>query len=262
MREVVRMSIREVARELQESPAPEFLAACRRDHREGIRKLLERYEKRLASDRAEAKRIAKLLRFERELWEQGCLLVAGIDEAGRGPLAGPVMAAACVLPVKFYLPGLNDSKQLTANQREQLYDRIKEQALDYAVAMAEPAEIDRFNILQATKLAMRRAVDGLRQRPHHLLIDGAQLIQVPVPQSGIVDGDALSASIAAASILAKVTRDRLMMELHTLYPVYGFAQNKGYGTKQHMQALRLYGPSPIHRRSFAPVSAGIGGVRE
>ena len=255
MQDVARISIREVARTLRDSPTPAFLAACRLDRREGIRRLMNKYNKDLAAHQTEEKRISGLLRYERDLWEQGHLLVAGIDEAGRGPLAGPVMAAACVLPVKFDLPGLNDSKQLTANQRQQLFDRIKEQALDYAVAGAEPAEIDRLNILQATKLAMRRAVEGLRQRPHYLLIDGMQLVDVPVAQTGIIGGDALSASIAAASILAKVTRDRLMSELHTLYPVYGFGQNKGYGTKEHMLALQRCGPSPIHRLSFAPVNA-------
>ena len=163
------------------------------------------------------------------------------------------MAATCILPAKFDLPGLNDSKKLTESKREKLFQEIKEQAIGYAIGSAEPAEIDALNILQATKLAMKRAVESLKVRPHYLLIDALELPNLKIPQKAIIDGDALSASIAAASILAKVSRDHLMTELDKLYPEYGFAKNKGYGTREHLMALRSHGASPIHRRSFAPV---------
>jgi len=167
-------------------------------------------------------------------------------------LAGPVVAACCILPVKFDLPGLNDSKKLTESKREKLFVEIQTQAISYAIASAEPAEIDALNILEATRLAMKRAVEGLKMRPHHLLIDAVELPRVDLPQKAIIRGDGLSASIAAASILAKVTRDSWMRELHAIYPEYGFDQNKGYGTAQHMHALRNFGPCPLHRQSFVP----------
>ncbi len=247
------MSVKEVADALSKDPSADLLKACARDQREGIRRLLERHSKHQQAQALELKRIQELLHEEKKLWEQGFLLVAGVDEAGRGPLAGPVVASACILPAQFDLPGLNDSKKLTESKREKLFGQIQKQALAYAIGSAEPAEIDLYNILQASKLAMKRAVEGLKIRPHHLLIDAVTLPQVNIPQTGIIRGDALSASIAAASILAKVTRDHWMRDLHTLYPEYGFDKNKGYGTNEHLQALQRLGPSPIHRRSFAPV---------
>lgn len=253
MKQISQMSIREVEEILATEASEEFLKSCSKDPRLGIQRLLVRYAKHHQAQIAEAQRIQQLLIEEKKLWEQGYLLVAGIDEAGRGPLAGPVMAAACILPAQFDLPGLNDSKQLTESKREKLYDAIQKQALSFAVGSAEPAEIDALNILEATKLAMKRAVEGLKVRPHFLLIDALEVKGLNIPQKGIIGGDALSASIAAASILAKVTRDHWMTELHQLYPAYGFNRNKGYGTKEHLQALRDYGPSPLHRRSFAPV---------
>jgi ribonuclease HII len=196
------------------------------------------------------------LRFERHLWRNGVSLVAGIDEAGRGPLAGPVVAAAAILPAKFSLAGVNDSKQLTETVREQLFDSLIAPGtlLCYSVGMAEPAEIDRLNILQATYLAMRRAVAALPVQPEHLLIDG---LPVPVflrPQTAVVDGDGKSLSIAVASIIAKVTRDRIMRNLHNEFPRYDFYHNKGYGTPAHLESLQIHGPCSIHRRSFAPVA--------
>lgn len=254
MKSLAKMSVREVADALQNSFSDNLLKACLIDKREGVRRLAARTTKNLAAKKAEDERLAGLLRYENDLWEQGYLLIAGIDEAGRGPLAGPVVAAACILPVQFELPGLNDSKKLSESMREKLFPQIKEQALDYALGSAEPGEIDSLNILQATKLAMRRAVEGLKRRPYFLLIDALELPDILIPQRGIIRGDALSASIAAASVLAKVTRDHLMGELHTLYPKYGFNHNKGYGTPEHLQALRRLGPTPLHRRSFAPVT--------
>lgn len=185
-------------------------------------------------------------------WEaQG--LVAGVDEAGRGPLAGPVMAAAVILDDQHPIAGLADSKQLTALKRDQLFDEIRAKALCFAVAQATVEEIDQLNILQATLLAMRRAVLGLRLPPKLVLVDGNRLPVLPMRCEAIVKGDALVAAISAASILAKVTRDRWCDEVETRYPAYGFAQHKGYGTAQHLAALQTHGACPLHRKSFAPV---------
>jgi len=190
---------------------------------------------------------------EHALWDQGTRVVAGVDEAGIGPLAGPVVAAAVVLPKNFNLPGVNDSKKLTAKRREKLYPVIVEQALTYCIAVVDVGEIDQLNIYHAGLTAMARAVDGLSPAAEHLLIDGRQLPDPPAPQTRIVGGDAEEVSIAAASILAKVARDRIMEALHGEYPVYGFDRHKGYPTKQHQEALRAHGPSPVHRMSFEAV---------
>lgn len=182
-------------------------------------------------------------------------LVAGVDEAGRGPLAGPVVAAAVILDELAPIKGLKDSKQLTARARERLYDEIRAKALCCCIAQASVAEIDALNILQATLLAMRRAVEGLRLRPHRVLVDGNQLPLLPMPALAIVKGDAKVKAISAASIVAKVHRDRLCLELHARHPQYGFDGHKGYPTPAHLAALREHGASPEHRRSFAPVRA-------
>lgn len=261
MKSVAEMTIRALVHLLEEERSPELLAACLRDKRSGVRGVAQRRLMHLEAQRSEEERIHELLREEESLWQQGFLLVAGIDEAGRGPLAGPVFAAACVLPARFELPGLNDSKLLSAKKRETLFPLIQAQALDYAVAEASVAEIDCLNILQATKLAMVRAVRALKIQPHFLLIDALEL-SLPIPQSALVGGDRLSASIASASILAKVTRDRLMSELDALYPGYGFIQHKGYGTPEHLLALQRKGPCPVHRRSFAPVHDFVEKVAE
>lgn len=260
MKSVSSLSIREIEYTLQQEVTPKFLEACRLDQRLGVKRLAERYLKMKEEYAAEEARIQKLLYEEKRLWEQGYLTVAGIDEAGRGPLAGPVVAAVCILPARFHLPGLNDSKKLSETRREKLFADIRDQALDYALGSAEPAEIDALNILQATKLAMKRAVEGLKTRPQYLLIDALELPYLDIPQRGIIKGDELSASIAAASILAKVTRDQWMRELHSLYPEYGFAKNKGYGTTEHMKVLQRLGPCPIHRRSFTPVNSVVPAV--
>lgn len=189
-------------------------------------------------------------RFEKEAAAQGYRSVAGIDEAGRGPLAGPVVAAAVILPVGLYIDGINDSKQLSVTQREQLFDQISATALAIGIGSADAATIDRINILQATRQAMLLAVTALPAPPDRLLIDGITTIASPLPQLTIKQGDSRSASIAAASIIAKVTRDRLMAEYDRLYPHYGFARHKGYGSQQHREALQHYGPCPIHRLSF------------
>lgn len=184
-------------------------------------------------------------------------LVAGVDEAGRGPLAGPVVASAVILDDLHPIKGLADSKQLSAARREALYDQIRARALCCSVAQASVEEIDRLNILQATMLAMRRAVTGLRLKPVKVLVDGNRLPPLDVLAEAIVQGDAKVAAISAASILAKVTRDRLLDELHASHPQYGFDRHKGYGTAQHLEALRTHGPLPVHRRSFAPVARAL-----
>lgn len=188
--------------------------------------------------------------LEKELHDQGYSLVCGVDEAGRGPLCGPVFAAACILPDGLVLEGLNDSKKLTPKKREKLFDLICENAIAYCIASASVEEIDELNILEADLLAMRRAIDGLSQKADFALIDGNIARDFQIPAKAIIGGDAKSPSIAAASILAKVARDRDCITLDEQYPQYGIAKHKGYGTKQHMDALRTYGPSPIHRKQF------------
>ncbi len=191
-----------------------------------------------------------LWEIERSCFAGGFELVCGIDEAGRGPLAGPVCAAAVILPRELEIAGLNDSKKLTDKKRRELYDIITEQAVSYGIAMASEQEIDEINILQATFLAMERAVAKLLSKPDLALVDGNREPHLPLPVKTVVKGDSRSANIAAASILAKVTRDLLMEELDEKYPAYGFAVHKGYGTKRHYEALREYGPCPIHRMTF------------
>ncbi len=188
--------------------------------------------------------------LEKACIADGFPIVCGVDEAGRGPLCGPVVAAACILPLDCEIEGLNDSKKLTEKKREALFDVIMEKAICCSVAQASVEEINRLNILEATLLAMRRAIDGLTIKPDFALIDGNVERDFQLPARAVIHGDALSPSIAAASILAKVTRDRMCIDLDAEYPVYGIAKNKGYGSKQHMDALRQYGPAPIHRTKF------------
>lgn len=195
--------------------------------------------------------------FERAARLCGYCRIAGIDEAGRGPLAGPVVAAAVVLPVRCRLSGIDDSKQLSEGERARLYAAILEHAVGMGIGSADVGEIDRLNILEATKLAMRRAIDQLAPSPDYLLIDAVTLPGIGIPQRPIIKGDSLSLSIAAASIIAKVTRDRLMAEYHDLFPEYDFLSHKGYGTREHLQRLARHGPCSIHRRTFTPVRESI-----
>ncbi len=203
-----------------------------------------------------------MLRFERQAWSAGCARVAGVDEAGRGPLAGPVVAAAVIFDPAFLvaqergeLAGLTDSKKLSPAKRDHFFALLANRAeLSIGVGRAEVEEIDRLNILRATHLAMARALRALPGLPDHALVDGLPVPGLPCPSTAVVGGDGLSLSIAAASVVAKVTRDRLMQELDGLHPGYGLARHKGYGTPEHLEALRRLGPSPCHRRSFAPVS--------
>lgn len=188
--------------------------------------------------------------FENEYYAKGYKFICGIDEAGRGPLSGPVVAAACILPRDIYIPELNDSKKLTEKKREKIFDVITEAAIGYGIGMASPKEIDEINILNATMLAMRRALESLTPSADFALIDGNIARDFSIPTKTVIKGDSLSASIAAASILAKVTRDRLCLEDAERYPEYNFAKHKGYSTKEHMDAVRKYGPCEIHRKSF------------
>ena len=192
---------------------------------------------------------------EHSLYAQGLSPVVGIDEAGRGPLAGPVVVGAVILPPNFVLAGLNDSKKLSANARERLYAEITENPeIRWTSIAISPQEIDRLNILGATHSGMRAVVEQISPRPAHALIDGLPVRNFPCPQTALVGGDGISLSIAAASIIAKVERDRIMLENDRLYPEYGFAKHKGYPTREHFAKLRAHGPCPIHRRSFAPVA--------
>lgn len=188
--------------------------------------------------------------IENSVKAQGYSIICGCDEAGRGPLAGPVFAAAVILPENIDIPGLNDSKKLTEKQRDKLFDIIKETASDYCIAQASVDEIEEINILNAAMLAMKRAVEGLKTTPDFALIDGNVARGFDIPARPVIKGDALSPSIAAASILAKVARDRHCAEMDAQYPQYGFAKHKGYGTKDHREAVLKYGPSPLHRKSF------------
>jgi ribonuclease HII len=204
----------------------------------------------------ETKRLLKMNIFEEEARQQGHQIIAGIDEAGRGPLAGPVVAAACIIPAGILLPGVNDSKQLTAEEREELFQVIVEDTrICYGVGIIDSQTIDKINIFQATISAMLAAILQLPLVPHLLLVDGLKLPHPSIPAQKIIDGDAKSQSIAAASIIAKVTRDRLMREYHLQWPLYGFNQHKGYATEMHLTALQTHGICPIHRHSFEPVRA-------
>lgn len=235
-------------------PLPRSLeAAMRADERTGIRTVLDGVLSRRLANRREGQRLRVMLRFERQLWQQGIALVAGVDEAGMSPFAGPVAAAAVVLAPGTRLFDVDDSKRLSEVERERLAPVIRAQAAAWAVAFVEPEEIDRINIYRAGLLAMHRAVQALSVVPNHLLIDARRLKELPIPQQAIVGGDGKSLSIAAASILAKTARDARMREFATIYAGYGFDRHKGYGTRQHVEALLRLGVTPIHRMSFAPV---------
>lgn len=230
------------------SMLPELIHTYEKDGRQGVQRLVMQSRRRLEKLEAEKRRIYELRAFERKY--KDAAYICGIDEAGRGPLAGPVVAGAVVLPKDCEILYINDSKKLTEKKREELYEVIMEQALAAGVGMASAQRIDEINILQATYEAMREAVHNLGITPDILLNDAVTIPQLDIPQEPIVKGDARSISIGAASIIAKVTRDRLMVQLDQAYPGYGFAAHKGYGTKAHIAALRRLGPCEIHRKTF------------
>lgn len=243
--------IGQIKKELQAAAhelLPDFISTYENDSRAGVKTLVTQAKKRIEKLEAEKKRIWELGHLEREYEE--CGYVCGIDEVGRGPLAGPVVAGAVILPKNCRILYINDSKKLSEKKREELYDVIMEQAVAVGIGMASPARIDEINILQATYEAMREAIQKLSVTPDILLNDAVTIPGVSIHQVPIIKGDAKSISIGAASIVAKVTRDRLMVEYDKIMPEYGFASNKGYGAATHIAALKKYGPSPIHRASF------------
>lgn len=241
-------------------PVPKgLLEALETDSRRGAQQLAKRIRGRYRSNRAEGQRLHNLLRFEIELWAEGFSLVAGVDEAGMAPLAGPVVAGAVILPQNYKLRGLNDSKKiLDPEKRDELAHQIKQDAICWSVGVAEVEEIDKLNIYHAGLLAMQRAVSGLGNQPDFVLVDARKIPNCSTPQRGIIRGDALSASIAAASVIAKTSRDAHMLEMDALYSGYGLASHKGYPTPEHCRALKELGALPIHRRSFARVREALG----
>lgn len=249
------MNISEIKELLAGAPTAEQLATLAADERKGVQKLLAAYNKRLEKAAAEKERFTAMLKLERELYDEGYELIAGVDEAGRGPLAGPLVIAAVILPKDVFISGLNDSKQLSAAKRDMLYNEVMAKAIDIEVNIVSVSNIDELNIYSATQQGMAQVLENLHCRPQAALID-AMPVKVPgMKIESVVHGDALSASIAAASIIAKVTRDRIMERLDLVYPAYGFAHNKGYGSGAHMQAVREQGATRWHRRSFEPVKS-------
>ncbi len=229
------------------------------DGRAGAMALAKALKSRQADNRSEGQRLRHMLKFENELWAQGFKLIAGVDEAGAGPCAGPVVAGAAILPLGYKLRGLDDSKKiLEESTRDELAEAVKRDAIAWATGWASHEEIDTINIYQAGLLAMRRAVEGLKVVPDYLLVDARRVPGVPQPQQGIIKGDAQSLSIAAGAILAKTTRDRHMNELAQQHPQYGFEAHKGYPTPVHLAALEKHGALPFHRRSYAPVRRVLG----
>ncbi|MDR3589677.1 MAG: ribonuclease HII [Negativicutes bacterium] len=233
--------------------APELIESLSADPRDAVARLLAKRARRLQAEAREEQRLAALHLHETELLSQGHRFIAGVDEAGRGPLAGPVVVAAVILPPGCRLPGLDDSKKLSPQQRENLYTAVTSAALAVRHVVIDHARIDRLNIYQATLEGMYQALAALRPLPDAALIDAMPLRRLTIPCRSLIHGDSLSASIAAASVIAKVERDRIMEDLDKTYPDYGFARHKGYATPEHLGALNQYGPCPIHRKSFAPV---------
>lgn len=247
------MTIKEI-KELLQDPhlSSETLKQLRSDERKGVQRLLVSYDKKLAKFEKRQQEFNLRFSYEKKFWQNN-QLVAGVDEVGRGPLAGPVVTAAVILPHDFNLVDVNDSKKLSPQKRAELYPKIIEQAISVAIGIGDNELIDKINIYEADRVAMKQAVSKLKVKPDALLVD-AMDIDLAIPQIKLIKGDAKSNSIAAASIVAKVYRDNLMDEYAKKYPEYDFIHNAGYGTPKHIEALKKYGPTPIHRKTFAPVS--------
>lgn len=224
------------------------------DGRAGVQVAISKRKRELQKQVEEDLRLEKMLAYEKELYAQGIQLIAGVDEVGRGPLAGPVVAAAVILPENCKIPGLNDSKKIPKSKHQAIYQAVLDQALSVGIGVKDNQVIDQVNIYEATKLAMLEAIQELDQQPQHLLIDAMKL-DLPISQTSIIKGDANSLSIAAASIVAKVTRDQMMAAYDQEYPGYDFGQNSGYGTSKHLEGLEKHGVTPIHRRSFEPIKS-------
>lgn len=252
-----RLKVGEIEEYLRENPelTREIYHALLEDPRRGVKSLLRKWQEKRARDRQEEERLQKMLLLEEEYRGRGYRLIAGVDEAGRGPLAGPVVAAAVILPQGLKIRGVDDSKKLTPGKREELYSAIRDKSLAVGLGVVEPQEIDEINIYRAGLKAFALAVGALGLKPDFILTDAFPVPGTAIPQFALVRGDALSLSIAAASIVAKVTRDAIMDELDGKYPGYGLGQHKGYPTRDHREALRKYGPSPCHRRSFQLLGA-------
>jgi ribonuclease HII len=229
---------------------PHFLSQLGRDPRQGVRKIYELAKKQYEKQRAERLRVQNMLNFERVLWKSGIRCIAGVDEVGVGPLAGPVVAAAVIFPPGTEIAGIDDSKRLSPEERSRLEVIIRQTATAVGVGMSDVGEIDRLNVYQAGLLAMRRAVEALPLKAEHLLVDARTIPGVSIPQNSFYKGDGINFSIAAASIIAKTHRDRILERFEAIYPGYGFAQHKGYGTPEHQNAIRDLGPCPVHRMSF------------
>ena len=231
-----------------------LLTELEQDSRSGVIQAIAKRKKEIQKRLDEDERLEGMLAYEKELYTQGIQLIAGVDEVGRGPLAGPVVAAAVILPKACKIPGLNDSKKIPKSKHKEIYEAVLQNAIAIGIGIKDNQVIDQVNIYEATKLAMREAIGQLEPQPQHLLIDAMRL-DLPISQTSIIKGDANSLSIAAASIVAKVTRDQMMEEFDRKYPGYDFAQNAGYGTAKHLAGLDQLGVTPIHRRSFEPVKS-------
>lgn len=229
-----------------------YLELLKSDERQGVQKLLKQKIKYFEAQASEKERMHEMFRYERALYQENYNLICGIDEVGRGPLAGPVVACAVILPINSSIQGLNDSKKIPKKQHQAIFERIQKEAIAIGIGIVEPDVIDNINIYEATKVAMQDAIENLEVSPDYLLIDAMQL-SINIPQKSIIKGDANSASIAAASIVAKVTRDKIMADYALKFPAYDFEKNAGYGTKSHLLALEKNGVLPIHRKSFEPV---------
>ncbi len=254
--DIARMTVEQVANLLTQNDVPaHIINMLRNDSRLSIIKLLHKWQQKQLANEREKDRVQSLYIHEHSLTGQGYELIAGVDEAGRGPLAGPVVIAAVILPLGCHIPLLNDSKKLSAHQRMELYNAIKNVAIAISHSVIDVTRIDQMNIYQATVTGMYEAIAGLYPLPQAVLIDAVPLHNLSVPSLSLIGGDAISASIAAASIIAKVERDQIMDELDMRFPMYGFTRHKGYGTREHLDALNKYGPCIIHRRSFEPIKS-------
>ena len=242
--------IKEIIDNLSTDKYLEYIDLLKRDERKSVQNIAIKMAKKLDSIRKEEERLELINTYENEGYSKGYLYIGGIDEAGRGPLAGPVVASVVVFKQNTTIEGINDSKKLSEAKREELFDIIKEQAIDYGIGIVNNEEIDEINILNATYLAMKKALNCLKNTPDYLLIDAATIPGINIDQKPIIKGDSKSISIAAASILAKVTRDNIMYQYDEMFPEYGFKSHKGYGTKEHYEAIEKYGITRIHRKSF------------
>ena len=252
--------IKEALAKITELESPLF-KEFEKDSRTGVQKEIERRKKSIQAEIDENLRLEGMLSYEKELYAQGISLIAGVDEVGRGPLAGPVVAAAVILPKNCKIKGLNDSKKIPKKKHEEIFQAVKDKALAIGIGIMDNHVIDQVNIYEATKLAMKEAISKLDLQPEHLLIDAMKL-DLPITQTSIIKGDANSLSIAAASIIAKVTRDKIMANYDKEFPGYDFSQNAGYGTTKHLEGLEKHGVTPIHRKSFEPIKTLVASSKD